>query len=297
MTLTADLNVSPSVEKTMAENAKSIGGKLSPSTIQAVSSGLEDLGGDASIREYMAAHGVDFVKYLTEDGVLSANDRIKYLDPETGGLNEDGKVLYENALLGNAIDDVKLLERAPRTLIDKLASSLGPLVRIKTRSGDWDIRRLLVESAQIVGEAYSRGVKVPDMVNQNAMFGEPIPKGIQVFAEFLDRKPAHVKRGLRQFATESGLQTTSQGTLGTEAIEPYESFNAAFVDPIDEPEPIGRKTKQGKPKPETPAEREKRLRRNEEARRRAAKNRITREEYEDALRKTTRRGLESNKND
>jgi hypothetical protein len=100
---------------------------------------------------------------------------------------------------------------------------------------------------------------------------------------------------LRQFAAESGLQTTSQGTLGAEMLEPHESFNAAFVDVVEEPEPIGRKTKQGKPKPETPPEREKRLRRNEEAKRRAAKNRITKEEYEDAIRRTTQAGLKANR--
>jgi hypothetical protein len=281
MRLTDDLNVNPAAETTAAETAMSIGRRLSASTMKAISGSLEDLGPDATIRDLMTARGVDFVNWLVQDGALSTKDRIRYIDDGTGGLNEEGRALYESAVLGATLQDVRLLERGSRSVISKLASSLGPLARLSGRKDEWDVSNLIVRAAQVVGEAQQRGLKLRDFLDQKALFGKPIPKSVQNMAEFLDRSSPLVKKGLKQFANEAGMVGSGQGMLGTVSIDPKTSFNVAFVEPVEKGPPVD---KQGRPKPEKPADKERRERANAEARRKAQEKYLTQEEYEDAIR-------------
>lgn len=291
MKLTEDLNLNPAAETTAPERTMSVGRRLSASTMQAIAGGLEDIGVDATIRDLMSARPVDFVRWLTEDGALSTKDRIRYIDPETGGLNEEGRALYESAVLGATVKDVRLLERGSRSVIAKLGSSLGPLARLQGREDEWDITPLIVEAAKMVGDAQQRGLKIADYVAQQSLFGEAPPKAIQNLAEFLDRPVNQVKKGLNQFANEAGMGGSGQGLLGVTEIIPSASFNAAFVEPVEKGPPT---TKGGKPKEETTVERERRERLNAEARRKAHEKMLTPEEYEDAIKSSFESAIHAN---
>ena len=285
MRLTEDLNLNPAAETTAPERAMSIGRRLSAATKKAITAGLEDIGSDASIRDLMSARPIDFVQWLTDDGALSTKDRIRYIDDETGGLNEEGRALYESAILGATIKDVRLLERGSRSVIGKLASSLGSLMRLHDRDDDWAINHLIVQGAMAIGEAQQRGVKLPDFIAQKALFGAPLSKAVKDMAEFLDRSTPLVKKGLKQFSNEAGLAG------GMVPVDPKTSFNVAFVDTIEKGPPVD---KQGRPKPETAAEKERRERANAEARRKAQEKYLTREEYEDAIRSSFEEAIRAN---
>ena len=291
MRLTEDLNLNPAAETTAPERAMSIGRRLSPSTMKAVAAGLEDIGPDTTIRDLMTARPVDFVQWLVDDGALATKDRIRYIDDETGGLNEEGRALYESAILGATIQDVRLLERGSRSVISKLASSLGPLTRLQGRDDEWGITHLITDAAQVVGEAQQRGLKVTDFLAQKALFGEPPPKAVKNLAEFLDRSNPNVKKGLNQFAGEAGMAGGGQGLLGSVVVNPWDSFNEAFVKPVEKGPPM---TKAGKPKPESPAERERRERQNAEARKKAQEKYLTQEEYLNAVRESYEQAIRAN---
>ena len=291
MRLTEDLNLNPAAETTAPERAMSIGRRLSPSTMKAVAAGLEDIGPDTTIRDLMTARPVDFVQWLVDDGALATKERIRYIDDETGGLNEEGRALYESAILGATIQDVRLLERGSRSVISKLASSLGPLARLQGRDDEWGITHLITNAAQVVGEAQQRGLKVTDFLAQKALFGEPPPKAVKNLAEFLDRSNPNVKKGLNQFAGEAGMAGGGQGLLGSVVVNPWDSFNEAFVKPVEKGPPM---TKAGKPKPESPAERERRERQNAEARKKAQEKYLTQEEYLNAVRESYEQAIRAN---
>ena len=286
-TLTADLNVSPAAPISGGELAVTYAGRITPSTMQAIAARLDDLNPDASIREFMAAYPIDFVRWVDESGALTTDDRLAYVDPETGGLNEDGKVLYETALLAKAFSDPHFLDAAPRSVIEKMASSLAPILRISARGGEWDIRPLLMEAAQVAGDAHARGMTVREHVDSIPLLSEipTVGKVVGGLAEFIDRKMANVKKGFRQFAAESALKSgSSQGSFITQEIEPHDSFNASFTTAIEEPKPEPKRTKAGKVKEESAAEEAKRVYRNEESKRRMGRYQVTKEEFREALR-------------
>lgn len=282
MDLTAMLNASPSVEPKAGEKAMFYAGRITPSVMSAIAGALEDLNPDASIREFMAAYPVDFVKWLQDSGAIEDSERLALLDNETGGLNDKGKELFENALLGKVLADGRLLDTAPQAVIGKLSSSLGPILRIGVRGGEWDIRPLLMQAAEVAGEAARMGVPVKDLVDQQSLLtGRPsVPKVVAAMAEFLDRKTPYVKKGIRQFAAEAAMGGgKQQATFLAAEPEPHDSFNAAFTQPLEEPPPVSKK---GETK-ETERDRAKRLHRNEQSKRRATRYQISKEEYREAL--------------
>lgn len=290
MDLTGILNSSPSAPTKPGERAMFYASRISPSTVSAIAGALQELNPDASIREFMSAYPVDFVRWLQESGAIGPEERLAYMDPKTGGLNDDGKTLFESALLAKVLNDARLIDTAPQQVVGKLASSLGPILRIGVRGGQWDIRPLLMQAAEVAGEAQKEGVPLKTFLDQMPMFESgpgarpAIPKAVKALAEFLDRKTPLVKKGIRQFAAESEVKSgKAQGSFITEEPDPVDSFKAAFTAPIDEPEPPPRRMKNGKMKTESPKDKAKRLAENEESKRRMGRYQLTREEYEEAL--------------
>ena len=300
MDLTGALNVNMSAEPKPGEHALFYAGRITPSTVAAIAESLQELNPDASIRQFMAAYPTEFVDWLQKSGAIGPKERLKYLDAKTGGLNENGKALFENALLAKVLNDARLIDSSPQQVVSTLASCLAPILRIGVRGGDWDMRPMIMRAAEVMGEASREGIPLQTRLDQAPLFQSgpgsrpPIPMAVKALAEFLDRDIPLVKKGMRQFAAESEVKGgTRQGSFISEDPEPFDSFKAAFTQPTDIPEPRDRK---GNLKAETVKAKEKRLLANEESKKRMARYAaMTKEDYESALREAYKSQIRANK--
>jgi hypothetical protein len=129
--LSRALNESMTSGKTSATDAASRAARVSAGTATAISNMLA-VGDGRSVRDVLAdsraAH--DVVSRFIKDGVWTEADAIKYLNPRTHLLNEDGKTLIERTLLGRIVDDPTVLGSITPAVRSNLVGGLGEITRL-----------------------------------------------------------------------------------------------------------------------------------------------------------------------
>ena len=95
---------------------------------------LEDLGAESSIRDLLRERGKDVLSLLTRDRAITERERPQFIDTSSGGLSEEGKQFAERALLGTVVDDPTLMERTPKSILNKLDGSLADIASIASRT-------------------------------------------------------------------------------------------------------------------------------------------------------------------
>lgn len=98
-----------------SELNKNMTESITPQSLSAISTMLDDLGPESSIRDLLRERGREVMTLLTRDGAITERERPQFIDTATGGLSEEGKQFAERALLGTVVDDPTLMELAPKS--------------------------------------------------------------------------------------------------------------------------------------------------------------------------------------
>lgn len=223
--LGSDLNRSMTGALGAAEKAVSVGKNIKPETLRWVSDELN--AGDLTLREMLSSRGSDVLKRLVEDGALTDRERPQYIDAATGGLNEAGKSFVEKALLGTVIDDPRLMESAPKSIIAKIERSLGAITSFASRPDEWNILPALREAIGEHGAIQRSGSSVELRLGQTSMFGEARNPVVDALVRTLDEKPTAVKKAFDDYARDSDANPPGQSRMFGSA-EPFDAFNHAF---------------------------------------------------------------------
>ena len=96
-----------------SELNKNMTESITPQSLSAISTMLDDLGPESSIRDLLRERGREVMTLLTRDGAITERERPQFIDTATGGLSEEGKQFAERALLGTVVDDPTLMELRP----------------------------------------------------------------------------------------------------------------------------------------------------------------------------------------
>jgi hypothetical protein len=211
------------------ERAVSAGRSITFGTLESLDGWMQQMGPDASIRDVLRDHPKQILSALERDGVITDRERPQFTDPTTGGFSEAGKNFVERALLGSVIDDVNLLENAPKSVMNRVEGGLADLARLKAREDEWDITPLVRESLRDYARMTASGAKVEDYLGQPSMFGPAREPAVDAMIRFLQGKKADIKKGFRQFAQDAQSDVKAQGTLGlAPPPDATQSFNDAF---------------------------------------------------------------------
>ncbi|HUV63551.1 MAG TPA: hypothetical protein VMW24_06600, partial [Sedimentisphaerales bacterium] len=123
---------------------------------------------DQTVGDFLASKkSADFVKTLRRAGIVDEFNKAKYLDKETGLLNEDGRLRVERVLVAKFIPDASLLDRMAPTLRQVIAKST-PSLLISQEAG-WDI-----------GKDLQTAVKA-DLFIRTQYSGQPSSKALNAF--------------------------------------------------------------------------------------------------------------------
>ena len=227
--LGSELNKSMTGALGVSERAVSAGKAISRESLNSIAGMIDSLGDTASLRDAMRERGKDIVSLLVKDGAITARERPQFVDTATGGLSEEGKTFVERALLGSVVDDPRLMDATPKSVLNKLDSSLAALASLAPRTDAYNIMPLIRDALRDHAEIAQRSIPVEDYLNQPALFGGGRDPAVDAIVRTLAERPTLVKAKLRQFAQDANFDMPGQGTLalGTQP-SPSEAFKAAF---------------------------------------------------------------------
>ncbi len=227
--LGSELNKNMTGALGVSERAVSAGKSITPQSLTAISSMLDDLGPDSSIRDLLRERGRDVMSLLTRDGAITDRERPQFIDTASGGLSEEGKQFAERALLGTVVDDPTLMERAPKSVLNKLDGSLADIASIAPRSDEYNLLPLVREAVAEHADIAARGSNVETHLAQPGMFGPERNAAVDAIVRKLAEKPKDVRAAFRSFAQDANAAQQGQGFLSL--MEPptaAEAFNHAF---------------------------------------------------------------------
>ncbi len=231
--LGSELNKSMTGAMGVSERAVSAGKNLKPETLQNVAGIMQ--ADDSTLREAMAKHGANIVKMLTSDGVITDRERPQFVDAATGGLSEEGKTFVERALMGSVIDDPRLMDSAPKSVLNKLERSLGSITSFASRPDEWNLLPAIREAVGELGAIHRSESTVDLRLAQTSMFdGERNPL-VDAMIRTLDGKPNDVRKSFDDFARDSDANMPGQARMFGEA-NAFDAFNHAFGSKLSEQE-------------------------------------------------------------
>lgn len=213
----------------VSERAVSAGKAISRDTLGNIAGMLDGIGKDASLRDLLRERGKDVLAALVKDGAITERERPQFVDTATGGLSEEGKTFVERALLGSVVDDPRLMDSTPKSVLNKLDGSLAALSNLAPRTDAYNILPLLREALREHGEIAQRGISVEDHLNQTGLFSSERDPAVDALTRLLAEKSLAVRERMRRFAEDANFDVQGQGTLGLiEQPSPAKAFNDAF---------------------------------------------------------------------
>jgi hypothetical protein len=236
--LGSELNKSMTGALGVSEKAVSAGKSITPETLSTIGTMLD--APDTTLRSAMAAHGPDFIKMLTEDGVITDRERPAFVDTATGGLSDEGKTFIERALRGFIVDDPDLMDATPKSVLNKLDGSLADAVALGQRSDEYNILPLLREALAEHAEIARKGTSVAmyygehidknfGKVKQESIFQDEKNPAVKALVQLLGDKQAAVRSKIRQFTQDAKYDQPVQGMLMMgEQPSAAKAFNDAF---------------------------------------------------------------------
>lgn len=239
--------------------AVSQGKALSPGTLDFVAQGIDALGGEASLRDFLrSGRDRDLVRRLIRDGVFTERELNRFVDQGTGTLNEDGKRLVERAILGSAVPDPGLLQAAPDAALAKVGKALGEIAQLRARGGEWDLSRPLKEALEILTEARAQRMDVATLGRQATLIGRAERDSrAEGLARALDEMaPNEFRRAMGRYAEAGQRDAPGQAAMEFAPPEtPAQAFGAAFGERlarVAEPEAGFQTGRPSRPSPEIP---------------------------------------------
>jgi predicted GNAT family acetyltransferase len=225
----SELNKSMTGALGVSEKAVTAGRSLKPETLQSVSAMLREGGVDSSLRDILRDRGKDIITLLQKDGVITDRERPQFVDTATGGLSEEGKSFAERALLGSVVDDPVLMDRTPKSVLNKISSSLGDISEVSGRADEYNILPLIRDALSEHADIAQRGTTIDLHLGQTGMFGPERNPAVDAIVRKLGDKPSAVRDALGVFAQDARADTQGQGFLMMgEKPTPTAAFNNAF---------------------------------------------------------------------
>src|SRR5208282_3474422 len=197
----------------VSERAVSAGKAISRDSLNAIAGMIDSMGDNASLRDAMRERGKDIVSLMVKDGAITERERPQFIDTATGGLSEEGKTFVERALLGSVVDDPRLMDAAPKSVLNKLDSSLAALASLAPRTDAYNIMPLLREALREHAEIAQKGIPIEDHLAQSSLFAGERNPAVDAIVRTLAERPTLVKAKLRQFAQDANFDMPGQATL------------------------------------------------------------------------------------
>ena len=133
---------------------------------KAVSSLAENMESDETLRSFLdSKRGKGFIDSLRGAGIISQSNQNAYINQKTGKLNENGKSLVENVIVGKMIPNADLLTQVSQKTMNAIARSAPYMMQASGFGEKYDIRDDLAHAIDALVDIQSRdgGLHPTDM--------------------------------------------------------------------------------------------------------------------------------------
>ena len=108
---------------------------------EAVSSLAENMDSEETLRSFLdSKRGGDFIDALKSAGIISQSNQNAYINQKTKKLNENGKALVENVIVGKMLPDADLLTQLSQKTMNAIARSAPYMMQASGFGDKYDIR-------------------------------------------------------------------------------------------------------------------------------------------------------------
>lgn len=159
--LSRDLNTSLTTGKTSATNAASRANKLTGGTIARFS---DMLGDDESVRDVLGdpERGSELVRMFLRDGAWTEQDVPGFVNEGTGLLNDAGKTVIEETMLGKVVPDPSVLGRMPGSVRQRLLAAMPEMLAVKGLGEKYDLMPIVFRAVDAIPEYRASGETLDD---------------------------------------------------------------------------------------------------------------------------------------
>lgn len=235
--LGSDLNKSMTGAMGVNEKAASAGKSVTPDTLSEISRMVNEGGDGATLRDVMRQNGPAIVRLMVKDGVITDQERPQFVDTTTGGLSDEGKTFVERALMGSVVDEPGLMDRTPKSVLNKLEGSLADIASLSSRTDEYNILPILRQALEDHAEIAQSGSTVDDHLAQTGMFAPERNPAVDAMVRALAMKPRQFRDALKSYAADANYDVQGQGGFAFgEKPSAVGSFNAAFGTKLTEDE-------------------------------------------------------------
>lgn len=181
-----------------------------------------------------------FVRDLERAGIIDQFNRAKYINQDTGMLNEDGRARVMRVMAARLLPDATVLDNMDQGLRNNLALAVPFFLSAEEKG--WDLKDALMVAVKSDNEMSARGYKRnaigrDDWLRQPTLFGgesyvkaaqEPLPK---VLLEIIQEHNGSRKlqAGFKRFAVTADQQAHDYGQQGSMFARPKESMDDALA--------------------------------------------------------------------
>lgn len=186
--------------------------QLSAEDVQRVGSILEQ-SGDDTLSKFLEK--VSNERALTDifrrAKIITDQTGSTWVDPKSGRLSEQGRLLTERTLLGAVLPDKALVDAA-RQYTNQLLKTLSPMIRMQNLPDNWNLTPAIQDAIRAESERRSKGSNKRDFLAQESFDRPPIPELVRSIWDALDSGPkswaaflnGYVKQAEREQALEGG---------------------------------------------------------------------------------------------
>jgi len=133
---------------------------------KAVSSLAQNMEADETLRSFLdSKRGKGFIDSLKNSGIISQSNQNAYINQKTGKLNENGKALVENVIVGKMLPNADLLTQVSQKTMNAIARSAPYMMQASGFGDKYDIRQDLAHAMDALVDIQSRdgGLHPTDM--------------------------------------------------------------------------------------------------------------------------------------
>gem|GEM_PF-2168543 len=220
----SDLNKGFTADLSETERAISNGKRISNQTLLSVSSKLDRIGENASLRKLFEKDSVDIVANLLTDGVINQREIPSLFDGKRRLLTEKGKNFIESALLGKAVDNAATLDNLPPAIKNKLGAALPTLLRLNSNKA---FRPVLEKALSMAIDAKSKGLSPENFIGQSSLFDDAATnQAEQLFLSLSKESGKALKTKFGQLANVVGNNKNQSSFIKQPSID--QAFNRVF---------------------------------------------------------------------
>lgn len=184
---------------------------------------------EETIRSYLdRADGRQFLQGLIQNGVIPRTQTSRFRDSRDGSPTPEGKQLIERMLLGAAIQDPGVVDRAPNGWLQKIEKAIPAIIETQSND-DWNLSPVLQEALEL-GTAVAANDEVRNVetfVTQIELEGPRFSPAAETLARFIEENsPNEVAGAIRQYARRV--------RDAREAQESYDVFGEDFPTAAEE---------------------------------------------------------------